>query len=214
MNCEHAVDLLTGAVDDATAADRRQAQAHAASCPDCRDAVISVHALRISALAPVPQPRPDAFARAMSRAVGPAAEPRETRRRPFWVGMGVGAALAASLAVVVVTVLLLPGAGTENPASGSPAMQLALNQPENVSISLTTAAALADAEIHVTLSGSVDLDGFAGQRELSWRTNLDAGVNQLTLPIIATGAAGGQVLVEVVHGGKRRQFVVDVKAQA
>lgn len=213
MNCEHAVDLLTGAVDDATAAARRQAQEHVASCSDCRDAVVSVHALRLSSLAPVAKPQPDAFARAMSRAVGPAAAQSRPTRGPFWLGMGVGAALAASLAIAIVALLLVSPTANENAGSGSPALELAVNQPQNVSISLTTAQALADAEIHVTLSGSIDLDGFAGQRELSWHTNLDAGINQLTLPIVATGATGGQVLVEVAHGGKTRQFVVDVKAQ-
>ena len=38
--------------------------------------------------------------------------------------------------------------------------------------------------------------------------------NQLTLPIVATGLEGGQLLVEVTHGGKRRTFLVDVDAQA
>jgi hypothetical protein len=65
----------------------------------------------------------------------------------------------------------------------------------------------------VVLSGAVGLDGYEGQRELRWRTNLDPGVNQLTLPVIATGAGGGQVLVEVLHEGKRRTFLVDVSAR-
>jgi hypothetical protein len=39
-------------------------------------------------------------------------------------------------------------------------------------------------------------------------------VNQLTLPIIALGPHGGQVLVEIQHGDKRRAFVVDVRTIA
>jgi hypothetical protein len=33
------------------------------------------------------------------------------------------------------------------------------------------------------------------------------------LPVVATGENGGQLLVEVLHGGKRRTFLVDVIAR-
>jgi hypothetical protein len=69
-----------------------------------------------------------------------------------------------------------------------------------------------DAEIHVSLTGQVGLQGFEGQNELRWRTNLDAGTNQLTLPLVSLGAGGGQVLVEVRHANGRRVFVFDVTA--
>ena len=47
-----------------------------------------------------------------------------------------------------------------------------------------------------------------------WSTDLDRGINQLTLPVVAIDATGGQVLVEVTHGDKRRTFVLDVRAAA
>jgi hypothetical protein len=45
-------------------------------------------------------------------------------------------------------------------------------------------------------------------------TDLDRGVNQLTLPVVVVDASGGQVLVELTHGDKRRTFVLDVRAAA
>ena len=68
--------------------------------------------------------------------------------------------------------------------------------------------------MRVELRGAVALDGYAGQRELRWMTNLDRGINQLTLPVVALDATGGQVLVEVTHGDKRRTFILDVRAGA
>jgi hypothetical protein len=134
-------------------------------------------------------------------------------RRPFWLGLGTGAALAAGVAVLALVFFVsLPGGGLG--PSTTPGLELAVNVPQNVDISLATEEALVDAEIHVTLKGSVGLDGYADQRELTWRTNLDAGVNQLTLPIVATGANGGQVMVEVAHGGKLRTFLVDIRTRA
>ena len=76
---------------------------------------------------------------------------------------------------------------------------------------LESPEALANAEVRVELRGAVGLDGYAGQRELRWSTDLDRGVNQLTLPVVASDASGGQVVVEVIHGDKRRTFVLDVR---
>ena len=92
-----------------------------------------------------------------------------------------------------------------------PEVRIALNQRSNVTVTLETPEALPNAEVRVELRGAVALDGYAGQRELRWSTNLDSGVNQLTLPVVASQASGGQVLVEVTHGVKRRTFVLDVR---
>jgi hypothetical protein len=42
-------------------------------------------------------------------------------------------------------------------------------------------------------------------------TDLDRGINQLTLPLVGLDASGGQITVEVQHGSKRRTFVIDVQ---
>jgi hypothetical protein len=94
--------------------------------------------------------------------------------------------------------------------SATPQIAMAMNEQRDISISLTSPETLTDAEIHVVLSGEIGLEGFEGRKELRWRTNLDRGDNQLTLPVIALGTGGGQLLVEVVHGDKRRTFVVDI----
>jgi hypothetical protein len=89
---------------------------------------------------------------------------------------------------------------------------LAASEQRDIKISLASVEALEDAEIHVVLSGPIELFGYAGQRELRWRTSLERGDNQLTLPILANGMGKGQLLVEVVHGERRRTFVVDIES--
>lgn len=207
MNCERAVELMTGPVEASKAGERQLAADHLGQCADCRHAVEAVHALRLASLAPVPAASAGAVARTLAAVRSTPAVRRPDGR--FWLGMGLGAALAASLAFAVF--LLVPAADPQLPAT--PRLELVLNQPQDVSISLSTPEALADAEIHVTLRGAVGIEGYADRRELQWRTNLDAGVNQLTLPVVATGREGGQVLVDVVHAGKRRSFLVDVTAR-
>jgi hypothetical protein len=147
------------------------------------------------------------FERALRRAVAP--PPRVTStRRGFWLGTAVGAALAASIAVAVAL-------GWQRPvtpaATANPQVRLALNEVRPVNVSLESPESLQGAEIHVVLTGAIGLDGFAEQRELRWVTDLDRGVNQLTLPIVALGPKGGQIMVEVQHGDKRSAFVVDVQ---
>lgn len=210
MNCELAVELLTGAAESATAEDRRLAREHATACPDCRAAVMSAYALRLVSMVPAPAAAPGAFERMMNRvSTGRSSVPRSPAR--FWQGVGVGAALAAGVAFAVVAWWPI----RDQPMDiGTPQLSLRVNETREVSISLTTAEALRDAEIHVSLNGSVGLAGYAGERDLKWHTDLDAGTNQLTLPVVATGTDGGQVLVEVTHGGKRRTFLVDVQAEA
>jgi hypothetical protein len=210
MNCERAVELLTGAADDASAEDRRLAREHAAACADCRAAVTSVHALRLVSMAPAPEAPPGSFERMMRRVVaGHTGMPQSPAR--FWQGVGVGAALAAALALAVIA--WMPSLDEPIDAA-TPQLSLRINESREVSISLTTSEALRDAEIHVSLNGSIGLDGYGDERELKWHTDLDAGMNQLTLPIVATGTEGGQLLVEVTHDGKRRTFLVDVQAEA
>jgi hypothetical protein len=209
MKCERVVELLTGPADESAAAERRNAAAHAAECADCRGAVASVHTLRLASLVLVPPVRSGAWERALSVVLR-----RPQRNRPranrFWLGTGFGAAIATAASLAIIS--LLPFSPAVDPVA-TPTLSLELNEPQAVNISLTSAEALVDAEIHVVLSGAVDLGGYPGQRELQWRTDLNPGINQLTLPVVATGAEGGQVLVEVIHGGKRRTFLVDVQTR-
>jgi uncharacterized protein (DUF58 family) len=127
--------------------------------------------------------------------------------RGFWIGTAVGAALAASLALAVVGLRTTPPA---QPSSSLPQISLAVNETRDVSIALDAPQALEHARVRVVLSGAIGLVGFDGQREISWYTNLDPGTNVLTLPVVALGSNGGQLLVEVEHSERRRTFLVDV----
>lgn len=206
MKCENVLHTLQDARPGNELA-RRAASEHLASCEDCRNAAHAFAVLRADRDLLIDPPLEDALRRAV---IAASSRPyrEQPRRATFWLGVGVGAALAASVAVAVVTMRPL----TEPAGRGVPAVTLPLNQVRNVSVALSSPEPLASAEIHVSLSGDIGLDGFAGQRELRWTTDLDRGVNQLTLPIVALGTHGGQVLVEVQHGEKRRAFVVDVRA--
>ena len=209
MKCEDVLSILQRLGPGAEAA-RRAADEHLADCEDCRNAAHALAVLRADRDLPIPPPAEGACGRAIHAATTPRERRRETPapRKLFWLGAVTGAAIAAGIAAAVILMrpLLVP------PADSVPAVTLAENETRDVSVAVRSPEALADAEIRVSLSGEIALQGFEGQRELRWRTNLDRGINQLTLPIVAVGASGGQLFVEVQHRDKRRSFVVDVHA--
>jgi hypothetical protein len=182
------------------------ARAHLENCDDCAAAVSAVAMLSAERHERAPSLPARSFARALERATH---APRHvaTRGRGFWLGTAVGGAIAAGVAIAIAA--LWPQAAP-GPV-GNPSVQVALNEVRQVSMALDSPEALAGAEIRVVLTGGVGLQGFAGQRELRWITDLDRGVNQLTLPLVGLDTRGGQVTVEVNHGIKLRTFVIDVQ---
>ncbi|HZW60573.1 MAG TPA: hypothetical protein VFE85_09770 [Woeseiaceae bacterium] len=211
MKCEHAYERLRalpgGTADEL---ETRQLEAHLESCDDCRAAARADDALRILRERPPVAPPAGLFERVMRRSRLAGKEP--PRRSRFWLGAGVGAALAASLTVAVMS-LGLRATAPDIPAA-APVFQVVRGEPHDVDIAIDMQRDLTGAVITVALRGGIELDGYAGRRELSWTTDLKAGINRLSLPIVATDDAGGRLMVRVHHGGKERRFAMDVLASA
>ena len=207
MRCEDAIEQITGA-GTRSDGDLEAAMRHATECADCRAALRALDAMRPLRDELTPAPSDRAMERAIDHALSSA--PVQRYRRGFWTGLASGVAVAAALAVVAVGVWLRMSG--DDALRAIPEVRLALNQPRDVTVTLESPEPLANAEVHVELRGAVALDGYVGQRDLRWMTDLDRGVNELTLPVVALDATGGQVLVEVTHGDKRRAFVLDVHA--
>jgi len=208
MQCEEAVETIR-TVGSRPGASLRAAMEHTGGCADCQAALRAVEAMRTLRDEPTPIFADGAIERAVDRAL--ATSPAQRYRRGFWTGLASGAALAATIAALAVGVLLWDNGSAP---VAIPEVRAALNQPSNVTVALDSPERLANAEVRVELRGGVELEGYAGQRELRWSTDLERGVNQLTLPVVATDTHGGQVLVEVTHGQKRRTFLLDVRAVA
>jgi len=209
MRCEDAVETIRTAGAE-PGSDLRSAMDHAIDCDDCHSALRALDAARMLRDEPAPIVAEGAIERAIDRALTTSSARRY--RRGFWSGLASGAGMAAAIAALVVGIWLF-GDVTE-PSIAAPEVRIALNQPSDLTVTLESPEPLDNAEVRVELRGALALDGYADQRELRWSTNLERGVNQLTLPVIAIDARGGQVLVEVTHADKRRTFVVDVRAAA
>ena len=62
--------------------------------------------------------------------------------------------------------------------------------------------------------GDVEIEGYGMQRELTWSENLDAGVNRLSLPVLANGLNGGQMIVRMAHPMSEQVFVINLPAES
>jgi hypothetical protein len=209
MQCEDAVETIRTAGSQ-RGIHLRAARDHVASCGDCRSALRALDAMPAVRELLVPIVSEDAIERAIHKTL--TTSPVLGYRRGFWTGLASGTALAATLAATAVGVWLWLTAG--DALVGVPEVRIALNQPSDVTVTLESPERLSNAEVRVELRGAIALVGYPGQRELRWSTDLDRGINELTLPVVASDAGGGQVLVEVRHGDKRRAFVLDVRAEA
>lgn len=211
MKCEDTGELIeakrAGTLDEHEA---RQLETHLASCGDCRAAADAAAALGMLREQPTAEPPAGLLERVVRRsALAGDAQPPRSR---FWLGAGVGAALAASVMFAFVASGVFES--ISQPSAAPPAFQVALGEPRNVNIAIEMERDLPDAVITVALAGGIEIDGYAGRRELTWTTNLEAGVNKLTLPIVAVDRTGGRLLVRVGHGDKERRFAMDVEMES
>jgi len=222
MNCEDIGNLLDNReILELTPDQQSDVCNHLRRCEPCASEWRAVRALWEVATVPTPPPRAQLFSETMRLATtlaeyrgGPSAG-----RQPssFWVGAGLGGALAAGIVLAIMAGNPLRQSSEPTVTSTAPSMPsitIALNEPHDVDVAINAAAALTGAEIRVVLTGGVRLAGYSDRSVVSWRTDLDAGVNQLTLPVLAINPNGGQVLVEVEHASKRQIFVVNVGVEA
>lgn len=214
MNCEQASSLFEQVLAEPTGAERQRVMHHLSACADCRHAFRALAYLRAERDLPVPDPAPGALDEALRAAI---ANGRRRVTGSFWSGVAVGA-LAAGVAGLALA-FLLEARILESPIFKSaaapralpPEITLALHRSQELRIAIDAPQAIPEAEIHVRLRGAVDLDGYAGERDIRWTTRLERGINELRLPVSATGEEGGQVRVVVRHGDRQKSFTIDVR---
>ena len=202
MRCEDIEDLLNDHADAAlTPAQRHDVDAHLAICPDCSTAWHVAGVLHCHRALPTPAPSAALLAK-----VAAMRQPSGVKKRMSpWVA-AVGGALAAGSALVVFDHYRAADADVR----AVPSLTMSLNETRDVSVSIDSPEAFMDVEVRVLLAGGIELQGLSGRRELKWTTDLQAGINRLTLPIVASDSSGGKILVAVGHGDRQRAFVVQI----
>lgn len=206
MRCEDLEQLLDDHTDaELTPLQRQAVDAHLISCTDCNSSWIATRALRSYRALPAPAGTPFLLQEIADAKPRPLRHPR--RRMPSWAAASLGGALAATIALLAIYV---HRENQENRARTIPALKMSLNETRDVSVNIDSAEALMDVEVRVVLAGGIELRDFRGRSELRWKTDLEPGINRLTLPIVASDGSGGKVLIAVGHGDLERAFVVEI----
>ena len=214
MNCEFIANnmakIVYSKLPRAKMADCRR---HMFECAECLDAVRGAEALALLRNCGS-ESVPDGLFDKLSSALREPAEPEgetPTRRR-FWLGTGLGSALAAALVVAAMTFGWISPPGVQSTDLGQFAVRV--SEPTIMNVAIESDRPLQDARISILLSGEVEIEGYRGERELKWVTDLEQGVNRLQLPIIALDERGGKMIVRVDHPQSEQVYVVRVDASA
>lgn len=213
MNCENILDIIQLRASESIGEDEiRKYMEHIAKCGDCRSALRGADALRLLKNRPHGEVPDDLFGELTTAAIKKTA-PEKTKYRGFWLGTSVGGMVAATFFALALNLGWFDSSTISEPIGESHGAEfiVALYEPRQMSIAIETDRPLAGASISIVLSGDVEIRGFTGQREMTWDEDLDAGLNRLSLPIYATGVAGGQIVVRLDHPLSEKVFVINLR---
>jgi hypothetical protein len=206
MNCKISLnmvdDYLGGYLDRDT---RLALEDHLGQCAACQERFAQDQALRQRLKAQlVGQPKEGFADRVLQRAV----EQSHNKTRHHW--SFIGGAIAASL-VIAVTSFVLPIVRHQGPELAH--QTLALHQVTQVALALESREELKGATITLRLPDNVELNGFPGQRMISWTTNIDRGTNLLALPVKGIAAKNGFLIARLEHGNKSKEYKVELNVR-
>ena len=207
MKCMDIAERIPALASSLLPVDERDAcLAHIAACEDCADALRGCEALQFLRRRDAGAAPEGLFQQTLD-AISANREISKADRR-FWLGTAVGGAVAASLLAVVMMLGVLV-----RPVDVAPQLaefRLSEEEPRLMHIAIEADQALPGAEISILLSGNVEIEGTGGRQELSWTDDLGAGVNRLSIPLLATSGGGGQMVVILRHPDSEQMFVIDL----
>jgi anti-sigma factor RsiW len=209
MRCLELHDTLDDYIDGRLpAGDVAALDEHVRECSNCQRLTTRERELRdllqSYGESAVPQPDTAFFDAALRRA---ASEGRvEARNR--WLMTGFAGVIAATVAIWITSGTLL--------TSPAPAVQMAeismtLEQPRTVNLVFSAENELRDATLTLLLPAGVELAGFAGRQQVSWRTDLNKGRNVLPLTLIGHSQVEGELQAVLKHKDDDREFRVRVR---
>lgn len=209
MNCEQTSGSITALVSGALpAAQAAGCRRHIAGCPECAEALAGAEALAVVKVRGS-EPAPPALFAEILAGLDQARERRGGGR--FWLGAAFGGAVAASLLAAALT---LGWIGTPAGTSSDVAeFQVVLGEPRDMALAIETDRPLQGARISIILDGGVELEGYGERREITWTSDVKAGVNRLSLPVVAVDRDGGRVVVRLSHPQSEQLFVVRLKTR-
>jgi len=133
----------------------------------------------------------------------------QTHKRSFAAGFSV--AMAASFAIWIAITPFNTEQVINQPATGNGVeIALPVGQVRPVRLAFNSPAEFSQVTLTIELPEHVHLQGHPGKRVLSWKTNLTAGRNVLTLPLISDHIGNGAVIARLNDGKKIKEFKLNM----
>ena len=133
----------------------------------------------------------------------------ETAKNHF--AMGFMTAMAAGLALwFASTIFFVPQQAVDNPDVFS----IAVNDMQTVKLMFESPADLEEVTLSLGLPSNIELTGYAGQTDLSWKTSLKKGQNVLALPVMAVDVGEGELVAQIKYGEKQKTYRLVLKTTA
>jgi len=214
MNCQTARNAIDDLLDrELPESESASVWAHLDECRACQALLGQEQKLRAALRSlPAVMPPPGFVDRALHKAA--MARPVPARPGGTWPSVF---ALAATLVLGIAVGMYF----AQSPALGPQADQqllvtMSTKHSRNIELAFDSGSALQDVSVTLYLPEQIEIAGFPGQRSIQWHTDMDAGRNRLSLPLVAHGGSGGILVAELAHGGiiKRFEVRVEVSPQA
>jgi hypothetical protein len=186
MNCDRARTEIFGPAEPALAARR-----HVEACELCQvwlDDARLIQALRAE---PIPEPSAGFVDRALQRA----SQPRPAR----FAHPALAAAAAVLLAVAAVVAVVMPG---ERVTEVRPVVESPILAPRIVNVVIDAKDDRPGTLLRIELTEDLELEGFANQQSMEWRTDLTRGRNLLALPVRSKAGRGGDIHVALRYADR------------
>lgn len=203
MNCQQLTAALDDYLDGSISGDQADAlKRHSEACVACRTALEQAQKFkRLLKAYRVPAADNAFYDRALARTFESAGD-RHDRR--FATGFGAAAAVLLAVGIVSALFFRLPHAPEEGEQIRG--VTMALESPHTVNLVFSSVTALDHATLTLILPEGIELQGFAGQREITWSTRLQQGRNLLPLTLVAVRPTGGELLAKLEHDNRHRTF--------
>ncbi len=203
MQCDDLTNKLDDWFDGTLAETERDAVAqHLSECGVCQRRFEAEAQWRQRlANAPVQEPGGDFETRMLAATHGHG----DARRR--WTTPVVSGAMAACLTAGLFLGQWLSTGESEAPVQEEIAAEpIVMDEVQTVSLAFNSGEALENVTLTLELPPHVELDGFPGERSLSWQVDLDKGRNRLALPIRTLFPDEGELIAHLDDGERRKTF--------
>jgi len=212
MKCTDIQKYLDDYLDDAMSLGEQKAvESHIEQCATCQQALEEYRNVRQALRSlPVEDASPDFEAKVFAEVRNHYGAHNGKHFGNRFVA-GFATAMVASLALWFTSTVYSPQFDDTMPQSGPQVVNLAMNQARTVKLMFDAPTDLAGVTLTVELPENIELEGYTGQKQLVWQTNLNKGQNILALPVIAIGNGQGELVAQLNYGDKTQRFRIVLK---